>query len=373
VKLARARITPFALHLRTPLATAHGRIDVRRGWLLEIEGQGGALGLGEASPLAGFGLESHAQAGRALETMLRAAVGAESEQVLARVEVLAPGAPSARAAFETALQDLAARAAGCSLATWLADKAGHAPSEVVAVNAVVAGDSPESVADAGRRAAADGFETCKLKLGARPLEDDLERVAALREAIGAGVALRVDANGAWSEPEARCALEALAGFDVELVEQPVAAPDLAGLARLRALDRVAIAADESAAGEAAARRVLAARAADWIVLKPAACGGLSACLRIAEAARAEGVGVFVTSFLDSAVGASAALQLAACLPAPLPACGLATASLFVEDLAPTAVPSAGRLRRGSGPGLGVVVDPGQLARVATGAALEIRA
>jgi len=373
VRIVRARITPFALRLRAPLATAHGRIEQRSGWLLELAGEGGLWGLGEASPLDGFGLESHAEAGRALESLVRAAIGRDLAEASALGLPTAPREPAARAAFDTALYDLAAREAGCSVAAWLGGRAGHEARTSVAVHALVAGDEPEAVTAAGRRAAAEGFETFKLKLAARPLDADLARVGALRQAIGPRARLRVDANGAWSEIEAERALAALAAWKVELVEQPIDARNLAGLARLRRLGHVPVAADESAAGEDAAGRVLAAGAADWIVLKPAASGGLAASARIAVAARAAGVGVFVTSFLDSAVGAVAALQLAASLPPPLPACGLATDSLFVEDLAAVPGPRAGRLACPAAPGLGITIDPARLARVATGVGREIGA
>jgi O-succinylbenzoate synthase len=134
---------------------------------------------------------------------------------------------------------------------------------------------------------------------------------------------------------------------------------------------VSIAADESVRDEASARALLEAGAVDWLVLKPAALGGVAVAWRIAELARASGVRVAVTSFLDSAIGRMAALQLAAALPGAPAAAGLATGSLLADDLANTregallAVPAEA--------GLGVIPDPVALARCRSGASPDLAA
>lgn len=370
MRIARARVVPFALPLRAPLASAHGAIVERRGALLELAGEDGRLGFGEATPVAGFGLETPARAREALASLARRVLGAdprELDALLDAAERAEPDAPCARAALDCALHDLLAQARGVSLATLLAAGGGGTPRPRVEVSALLPAATPRAAAEEARRAAGAGFACLKLKVGAGPLAGDEARLAALRAAVGPGPALRLDANGAWPDAaSALRALERLSRFGVEWVEQPVPAADLAALAVVRAARLVPVAADEAAVGGASLARVLAAGAADAIVLKPGALGGLRAARRAADRARDAGCATWVTTLLDGAVGRAAALALAAALPGPLPACGLATGALLADDLAPPERVDAGALPTPAGVGLGVRPDPAALARLGEG-------
>jgi len=376
VRIMAARITPLRLPLRAPLATAHGAITQREGALLEIETQRGVRGYGEALPLPGFGLETPAEAARALEELARELLGRRAESPAALLDAserAAPAAPAARAALDTAVHDLVARGRGVSLAHWLSSREGTKPHARVPVSALVAASDPPAAAAEARRRLSQGFRTLKLKLGASDFERDLARVAAVREAAGTEVALRLDANGAWKESDAPPRLRELARFGIEFLEQPVAAPEVEALARLRALAPFPIAADEAVRSEADAEALLNANAADLLVLKPAALGGLRAASRIAARARHAGVPVVVTSFLDSGLGRTAALHLAASLPGALRAAGLATGELLAQDLAASPPILEGALGLPQGPGLGIAPEAEALQRCAAAAALELRA
>jgi len=385
VKVARAWLTSFRLPLRVPLTTAHGRIGSREGVLLQLESDAGATGLGTACPLPGFGTEDLERCRAELERLaLRVlSCGAATRgAVLDEAVDLAPAAPAARAALDGALHDLEARARGVRVADLLAEQLGTEARARVPVSALVVGRRPGEVAACGRALAARGFSCLKLKVGVGSLAQDEERLAALRDAVGSAPRVRLDANGAWKEREAAAALERFAGYGVEFVEQPVAACEVESLARVRARSPVPIAADESACGEAQVLRVLELGAADLIVLKPSAIGGLRVALRIAGWARAAGVGVLVTSLLDASPGVASALHLAAALPGPLPACGLATSGLLADDLAAIPEPLRGELAlpRRAGPGrgrsctsgLGLRLDVEALARTRSGPSLELR-
>jgi L-alanine-DL-glutamate epimerase-like enolase superfamily enzyme len=116
----------------------------------------------------------------------------------------------------------------------------------VHVNALLGAVSPEELAHEARRAVAEGYETLKLKVAGRPVEEDAARLAAVRGVAGAA-RVRIDANGGWTEPEAERALEVLGGEGAELCEQPVAAEALEALCRLAARAPCPLAADESLA------------------------------------------------------------------------------------------------------------------------------
>ncbi|MDO8612704.1 MAG: enolase C-terminal domain-like protein, partial [Dehalococcoidia bacterium] len=159
------------------------------------------------------------------------------------------------------------------------------------------------------------------------------------------------------------AIRSLAEFGLELVEQPVPPGDPEGLARVRAACGVPIAADEDVTDAAAAARLLEAGAVDALVVKPMVVGGLRAGLEIAAVAKEAAASVIVTTTVDAGVGTAAALHLAAALPDEGPAHGLATGSLLAADVVarPLAV-RAGRMALPEGPGLGVELDEGALAR-----------
>ena len=162
------------------------------------------------------------------------------------------------------------------------------------------------------------------------LSDDVARVAAVREALGADGRIRVDANGAWNLDEAEHAIHALAPFDLEYVEQPCM--DLAELAEIRrrvAYMGIPIAADESVRKAADPLAVVRAQAADILVIKAQPLGGISAALDIIAEA---GLPAVVSSALDTSVGISMGLHLAAAIPTLEYDCGLATASLLAADV-----------------------------------------
>jgi len=355
MRIEAADLQSFRLRLRTPLATAMGPVAFREGVLVSLRNADGCIGYGEATPLEAFGTESLGAARHSLEGCAALLAGAdlgEPEELLGWIAGRCPPTPTARAAIDAALHDLVAKAAGRSLASWLAAKEGRSPSPAVPVNALLASRSPIALAVEAQRAVELGFRTLKLKVGMGPASSDFERVAAVRSVVGPAPRIRVDANGAWTPDQARGRLEALASLDLEFVEQPVAAGDVDGLAQVRRDASVPVAADESVRSEAELRGVLDAEAADVVMLKPSVIGGISRARAAVELARAAGVEVVPTSFLDGAVGVLSALHLASSLPGHLPACGLATSVLLESDLAPPPVPERGRLRVPSGPGLG---------------------
>lgn len=228
----------------------------------------------------------------------------------------------------------------------------------VEVNATVPAVDAEH---AHRIVAASGARTAKVKVAERgqDLAADLARVEAVRDALGPGGAVRVDANGGWSTDAAVDAVRALdrAAGGLEYVEQPCATVE--ELAAVRRRVDVPVAADESIRRAADPFRVVAAGAADVAVLKVAPLGGVAAALAIAEAI---GLPCVVSSAVESSVGLAAGLALAGALPSLPHACGLGTTSLLGGDVvADPFVPVDGRLpvpRRPPEP------DPGRLARYA---------
>ena len=202
----------------------------------------------------------------------------------------------------------------------------------IAVNCTVPAVPPEQ---AGALVlAGHGCRTAKVKVAERgqSLADDADRVAAVRAALGPGGRVRIDANGGWDVDAAVTAVRKLdrAAGGLEYVEQPCATVE--ELAVVRRRSQVPVAADESIRRVEDPYRVRDLHAADIAVLKVAPLGGVRACLDIAERI---GLPVVVSSALDTSVGLTAGLALAAALPDLPYACGLGTAPLLGRDLTGT--------------------------------------
>jgi o-succinylbenzoate synthase len=211
----------------------------------------------------------------------------------------------------------------------------------VAVNGLVPAVGPEEAARLAGEARAAGITTLKVKVAGGPLRADLDRVAAVRGELGPAGRIRLDANGAWSPEEAEAALGrgALARYDLELVEQPVAGLD--ELARLRRRVAPPLAADECVRSLDDARRLADLDAADAVVLKVQPLGGVWTALAVAEAA---GVPAVVSSLYETSIGLAAGLALAAALEDLPFACGLGTATLLAGDVvADSLLPAGGML------------------------------
>lgn len=234
----------------------------------------------------------------------------------------------------------------------------------VPVNCTVPAVPPGQAADIVRRS---GCSTAKVKVAepGQRLVDDVDRVEAVRDALGSRGHLRVDANGGWDVDQAVSAIAALnlAAHGLEYVEQPCASVE--DLAAVRRRVGVPIAADESIRRAEDPMRVVALEAADVAVLKVQPLGGVHACLEIAERI---GLPVVVSSAVDTSIGLAAGLALAAALPDLPHACGLATTSLLSGDVvARPLVPVDGFLPVGR-----QAVDPAALDAVAADAETDAR-
>ena len=197
----------------------------------------------------------------------------------------------------------------------------------VPVNALVPAVPPETAGALAASARAAGITTVKVKVGADPAGADLDRVAAVRDALGPGGRIRIDANAFWDLDAAALALCRFDRYDLELAEQPVATLD--DLAKLRRRVPVALAADEAVRSIEDAHRLRRLDAADALVVKTQPLGGVRVALAVAEEA---GVPTIVSSLYETSVGLAAGVALAACLPELPYACGLGTATLLAADV-----------------------------------------
>ena len=203
----------------------------------------------------------------------------------------------------------------------------------IPVNATVPAVDPDQVA--GVLARYDGCGTVKVKVAepGQSLADDVDRVAATRDAAGPTAKIRVDANAAWDVDEAVRRIAALAAYDLEYAEQPCPSVDDLKELRVRLARNgidVPIAADESIRKAEDPIRVAREQAADVVIVKVPPLGGVRRALEISAEC---GLPTVVSSALDSSVGMAAGAALAGALPELPYACGLGTVELLTRDVA----------------------------------------
>ncbi|WP_313694750.1 mandelate racemase/muconate lactonizing enzyme family protein [Halorarum halobium] len=354
-----ARLREFSLPLRSPLGTATGELATRDVTILTLAAETAdgdpVRGVGEAAPLPPWtedGETCRAALSDVQETLRGGGdVPLEAHPLDDRLIEDLP--PAARHAVTLATADAEARVEGVPLASELAERAAidADPAETVPANATVGDGSVAETVSAATSAVEAGFDCLKCKVGARDLDADLDRLRAVRAAVGDDASLRADANGAWSLAAAERAMDALADLGFEYVEQPVPADAHEDLAALRGRG-VDLALDESVNAAGEWPRPIP-EYADVAVLKPMAQGGPGATAALARHLDSQGVAPVVTTTIDAAVARTAAVHVAAAVPGGGERThGLATADLLAEDVAHDPVPvEDGRIRVPAGPGL----------------------
>ncbi|MFC7073916.1 o-succinylbenzoate synthase [Halovenus rubra] len=318
-------VEPFSVELADPLGTARGTIQQRNGFLVTV-GYNGRHGVGEATPLPGW-TESYEECREALNRGANIATELDWGVALAKLDT-----PAARHGLSLAFAEARARASDEPLYRSLGR---DDLVESVPVNATLSGDgTPSAVAHRAREAVKTGFQTLKLKVGTNGIEEDIERVRAIRDAVGDEIAIRVDANGAWTPVEARQAIDSLAVLDVEYVEQPLSTADLSAHAELRG--SVDIALDESLVSHDI-EDVIESDAADVVIIKPMVLGGPDRAVAAALRAQEAGIDPVISNTIDAVVARTGAVHVAARIPDVRP-CGLATGALLETDLASDPAP-----------------------------------
>jgi muconate cycloisomerase len=317
--------------------------------LIDAEGR---VGLGEAAPLPAFTGETAESVLVQLRTrFLRQAVGRTALEIAAvhRAMDILPGNTAAKAAVDMALHDLSGRTLGISTTDLLG---GPVRESVPVTMPIGVGDIPTTV-KAAEAALVRGIRTLKLKVGSEP-DEDIRRVRAVREAAGASVAIRIDANQGYDPPTAMRVVSRLAEIGIEYVEQPVAAWDLKGMADVRRQTGVPIGADESLHSLRDAVQLIELGAADQFMIKLIKSAGLAPARAICELAAAHRIGIVVVSPFETQVGAAAGLALALATPPAVLAHELRVFDSQAEMAQTQITFRDGRIWPGSDPGLGVL-------------------
>lgn len=302
MKITQITLYRYDIPLKAPIAISLGTIENARNILVEIQTDEGITGWGEGSHLWMIVGETQASGLAAAKDMAKLLIGKNPLDIEGCLNALTrylPGHPTTRSAFDMALYDIAAKAARMPLYQFLGgSKRSLVTDETIYIN------TPERMVEDALRIQAKGAEAIKVKLGTN-LRDDIERVEAIREAIGDVIPIRTDANQGWDVVTAVGVLRAIGNWNVQYCEQPIKRHDIAGLRQIRRSVTVPIMADESLFDATDAIRLVREEAVDYFNIKLSKSGGIFEALKINAVAEAAGIPCMIGCMSESRLALTA--------------------------------------------------------------------
>jgi L-alanine-DL-glutamate epimerase-like enolase superfamily enzyme len=366
LRITSVKTTAVRVPLEEPLKWSGGIRESASGLVVEVETDEGVTGVGEAPGPTLPAIQ--AVIDRELTQFVVGEDPLRVEWLVHRMEEYSRNwsgiAAYAIAGLELALLDLKGKALGVPVAELL----GGIGRERVPVVGYLFMDDPARNARKALDFVQAGHTQLKLKVG-RDLNQDYDTLAAIRDAVGPGVKIRIDANMNWSAPAAIKWIQALQDFDLQYVEQPVPDFDLAGMAHVRRAVSVPIAADEGCTSVRSAIELIDADACDVFVVYPSEAGGLTRASQIASVAAAAGKWCVIGSWAELGVATTANVHVAAA-SSNFPFANDTHYPLQRDDVLTEPVPILdGKIAVPHEPGLGVTLDADKIAELAR---LELR-
>ena len=333
--------------------------------IVRVNCDDGVTGLGEATAINGlaYGDQSPEGIKSAIDNYIAPGLlGFDASNVIGAMQGVSTrvqGSSYAKSAVETALLDAQGLRLGVPVHTLLG---GACRQSLPVLWALASGDSARDVEEGQALIAQRRHRVFKLKIGARPLDEDLAHVASVRVGLGDAATLTVDVNQAWDEPTAVRGIAALQAMGVSLVEQPISRRNRLGMARLAARFDIPIMADESVHDAVDAYDLASAAAADVYALKLSKAGGPWPTLRAAAVAEAAGIGMYGGTLLEGSIGSLAAAHTFAACPTLAWGTELFGPLLLRDDIVQSRPSYADfELQVPQQPGLGLQLDPDKFA------------
>ena len=363
MRIETVEVYGVAVPLVGAFSTSYQATSMQRSAVVRLTASDGTIGLGNVDPVPGYSEESTDETLSALaERFIPAVLGLDPRNLHRVLDAMARVSPrhfDAKAAIEMACCDASARSQGISVATLL----GGAVRDTLTFNAWIGILPPAQAAAEALAWQTRGFASAKVKVG-HDIDADVERLTAIRAAVGPAFRLRIDANAGYDANTSIALARRVDALGLELFEQPVPADDIAGMARVRReCPFLPIMADESVVDHASLIAVIRADAADLVKVKPMKQGGLLITRRMLATAEAAGIrcvlghgfGLGVNTLAEIMLGASAAnvIEGLECVGPLKTSDDIVTTKL---DL------TRGTLPLPAGSGLGATLDEDKLAR-----------
>ncbi|WP_151750850.1 muconate/chloromuconate family cycloisomerase [Acinetobacter bereziniae] len=280
--------------------------------LIKITTEDGFVGWGEATTIGGlgYGEESPESVQTNIDTyfapLLKTLSGLNIAQTMQIIHRNINGNRFAKCAIQTALLDIQSQRLGIPLSELLG---GRLRDSISVLWVLASGDTEKDIAEAKKMITAKRHNIFKLKIGSRPLEQDIEHVLAIKQALGSEISIRVDVNRAWSELTAIKGIKMLQDGGVDLIEQPCAIQNIDAMQRLTRKFDIAIMADESLMGPQSAYELAKCNAASVFAVKVAQSGGLTEACEVGKLANLAGIDLYGGTMLEGPVGTIASAHV----------------------------------------------------------------
>lgn len=310
MKIIKADIIGIHLPLETPFIISYDTYDYMPSVIVKLETDDGLIGYGEAVPDEHVTGESFFSAIEVLKHQLLPAVMGENPFEIEKIHHIVDSRiyanPAAKAAIDIACYDLM----GKYLVKPVYDLIGGKYHDELTFPKVLSIEEPEVMAEKAKLAVERGYRSLKLKVGTEAFKD-VERIKAVREAVGYGVPIRVDVNQGWNDyATAAKVLPLLDPLRISWLEQPIKMGDFDGLAELRKKTVIPIMADETVHGGSDVIEIIKKGAADKINIKLMKTGGIYPAIHMAKTAESAGISCQIGSMVESSIGSAAGYHTA---------------------------------------------------------------
>lgn len=360
--IRQVEIYKLTVPLIEPFSTSLGTEDAANNVLVKISTEEGITGFGECSPYMPINGESQDTCfivGQYFAKALKGKNPLNIEKCIRLMDTIIYGNSSIKSAFDMALYDIAAQQAGVPLYKFLG---GENTKPIITDYTVSIGDAEKMAAEA-LKIKEQGYPAIKVKLGKNGTED-VERIRAIRDAVGNEIPVRIDANQGWKVNEAIETLNALKEFNIQYCEEPIAKWKFMKLKKVKKNSPIPIMADESCSDDHDAERLIELEACDMINIKLGKAGGIFKAIKMAKMAGEAGMHLQVGAMLESRLGMTGFVHFALSSPA-IQHFDFDTALMFREDPVTNGIryEANGLIRITETPGLGATIDNDRLSRM----------
>ena len=308
MKIKQIEIFKLRIKLIEPFRISLGTWEYAENIIVVIRTDEGITGFGECSPFApinGENIDTCLIVGKGIAGILKGRDPLNIEECSLAIDGFIYGNSSIKSAFDIALYDIASQNAHQPLYIFLG---GKNDKEIITDYTVSIGEPHKMAADA-RKIQEQGFQVIKVKLGGTK-EEDIERVRAIRVAIGKDLPIRIDANQGWKSISAAEILNALSEFNIQYCEEPIPRWDFMQLPGIRKESLIPIMADECCSDHHDVQRLIDLKACDYFNIKLGKSSGIYKALKMIKLAEQGGIKIQMGGFMESRLGFTAAAHLA---------------------------------------------------------------
>jgi L-Ala-D/L-Glu epimerase len=326
--IRQIQLYKLSIPLKEPFITSLGIDTSANNVLVKIKTDEGITGFGECSPympINGESADTCMIVGQSFAKALKGKNPLQIEVCIQLMDKMMYGNSSIKSAFDMAIYDIASQHAGMPLYQFIGGK----NNKIIVTDYTVSISDPRKMAADALKIKNEGYPAIKVKLGSDG-KKDVERIRAIRAAVGSEIPLRIDANQGWAVEEAIETLQALAEFDIQHCEEPISRYKFMQLPKVKEHSPIPIMADESCGDEHDAERLIALHACDYMNIKLGKSGGLFKALKMVKLAEAANIHLQVGAFLESRLAMTAFAHFALSSPI-IQHYDFDTALMFSED------------------------------------------